>query len=139
MAKYHLQAKEVSSSNSSQVYSRQSRYLAYMTVTDNSEDIARVSCRDSGVDPLHVVPTDFKKTMLDASLGEILVTCEKLRWLIANGENVLKPEKRAVTGLLMMHKKAEIRYEPLGIVAALVSWNYPVHLCFQHANGSSIT
>jgi acyl-CoA reductase-like NAD-dependent aldehyde dehydrogenase len=64
--------------------------------------------------------------MLDASLGEILVTCEKLRWLIANGENVLKPEKRPVTGLLMMHKTAEIRYEPLGVVAALVSWNYPV-------------
>jgi acyl-CoA reductase-like NAD-dependent aldehyde dehydrogenase len=64
--------------------------------------------------------------MLDASLGEILVTCEKLRWLIANGEQVLKPERRPVTGLLMMHKRAEIRYEPLGVVAALVSWNYPV-------------
>lgn len=64
--------------------------------------------------------------MIDASLGEILVTCEKLRWLIANGEQVLSPEKRPVTGLLMMHKKAEIRYEPLGVVAALVSWNYPV-------------
>ena len=50
----------------------------------------------------------------------------ELRWLIANGENVLKPEKRPVTSLLMMHKRAEIRYEPLGVVAALVSWNYPV-------------
>ena len=64
--------------------------------------------------------------MVDASLGEILVTCEKLRWLIAYGEKYLVPERRQVTGLLMMHKKAEIRYEPLGVVAALVSWNYPV-------------
>jgi acyl-CoA reductase-like NAD-dependent aldehyde dehydrogenase len=69
--------------------------------------------------------------MIDASLGEILVTCEKLRWLIANGEAALKPEKRAVTGLLMMHKTAEIRYEPLGIVSALVSWNYPVSSSFD--------
>jgi len=66
--------------------------------------------------------------MIDASLGEILVTCEKLRWLIANGEQVLKPEKRPVTSVLMMHKRAEIRYEPLGVVAALVSWNYPVQV-----------
>ena len=70
--------------------------------------------------------------MIDASLGEILVTCEKLRWLIANGEKVLSPEKRPVTGLLMMHKKAEIRYEPLGVVAALVSWNYPVFTPYSH-------
>jgi acyl-CoA reductase-like NAD-dependent aldehyde dehydrogenase len=70
--------------------------------------------------------------MIDASLGEILVTCEKLRWLIANGEQVLKPEKRPVTGVLMMHKRAEIRYEPLGVVAALVSWNYPVLTLLWH-------
>jgi len=66
--------------------------------------------------------------MIDAALGEILVTCEKLRWLIANAEKVLKTEKRPVSGLLMMHKTAQVRYEPLGVVAALVSWNYPVHL-----------
>ena len=68
--------------------------------------------------------------MIDASLGEILVTCEKLRWLIENGERVLRPEKRPVTGLLMMHKTAQVRYEPLGVVAALVSWNYPVQKTF---------
>lgn len=64
--------------------------------------------------------------MIDAILGEILVTCEKLRWLIANGERFLKPEKRPVASVLMMHKRAELRYEPLGVVTALVSWNYPV-------------
>ena len=95
-------------------------------ILEHQEDIARVSCRDSGV-LRHFDPAfNLQKTMIDASLGEILVTCEKLRWLIANGKNVLRPEKRPVTSLLMMHKTAEIRYEPLGVVAALVSWNYPV-------------
>jgi acyl-CoA reductase-like NAD-dependent aldehyde dehydrogenase len=77
--------------------------------------------------------------MIDASLGEILVTCEKLRWLIAYGENFLKPEKRQVTGLLMMHKRAEIRYDPLGVVAALVSWNYPVPFQLTEKTNSSST
>jgi acyl-CoA reductase-like NAD-dependent aldehyde dehydrogenase len=83
-------------------------------VLENQETIARVACLDSG------------KTMVDASLGEILVTAEKLKWTIDHGEAALKPEKRP-TNLLMMYKKNEVIWEPLGVVAACVSWNYPFH------------
>lgn len=48
----------------------------------------RVSARDSG------------KVMLDAVLGEVIVTCEKLHWLIHEAEQHLKPEKRA-SGVLV--------------------------------------
>jgi hypothetical protein len=41
-----------------------------------------VSARDSG------------KTPLEAVLGEVVVTAEKLNWLIKNGEQVSKPCKR---------------------------------------------
>jgi acyl-CoA reductase-like NAD-dependent aldehyde dehydrogenase len=61
------------------------------------------------------------KTMLDASLGEILVTVEKLRWTIRHGEESLKSEKRD-TSFLMMYKWNEVVWEPLGVVAACVSW-----------------
>ncbi|KAI8934513.1 hypothetical protein NX059_008213 [Plenodomus lindquistii] len=83
-------------------------------ILENQEVIARVACLDSG------------KTMVDASLGEILVTAEKLRWTIKHGEEILKPEKRA-TNMLMMYKWNEVVWEPLGVVAACVSWNYPFH------------
>lgn len=43
----------------------------------------RVSARDSG------------KVMLDAILGEVIVTCEKLHWLIHHAQKHLKPEKRS--------------------------------------------
>lgn len=59
--------------------------------------------------------------MIDAALGEILVTVEKLQYLLDHGENALKPEKRP-TSWMMFYKKAEVRYEPLGVVCALVSW-----------------
>lgn len=86
-------------------------------ILDNQEDIARVACRDSG------------KTKLDASMGEIMVTLEKINWIIAHGERALSPSTRPGPSSLLMGlmKHAEVRYEPLGVVAAIVSWNYPLH------------
>ncbi|KAI1434801.1 Aldehyde/histidinol dehydrogenase [Xylaria sp. CBS 124048] len=83
-------------------------------VLDNQEQICRASSLDSG------------KTMIDAQLGEIMVTAEKLEWTIKHGEKALRPSKRP-TNLLLSYKKATVYYEPLGVVAAIVSWNYPFH------------
>jgi hypothetical protein len=33
--------------------------------------------------------------MVDASLGEIMATCEKITWLLDEGEKWLKPEYRS--------------------------------------------
>lgn len=86
--------------------------MAY--IMDHQEEICKVACLDSG------------KTMIDAALGEILVTVEKLSWTLKHGEKALSPSRRP-TNLLMMYKKNTVQYEPLGVVAALVSWNYPLH------------
>lgn len=83
-------------------------------VLDNQDQICHVSSLDSG------------KTLLDAELGEILVTAERLQWTIKHGEKALRPSWRP-TNLLMAYKRNSVRYEPLGVVAALVSWNYPFH------------
>ncbi|KAK5994958.1 Putative aldehyde dehydrogenase-like protein [Cladobotryum mycophilum] len=83
-------------------------------VMDNAEQICRVAGLDSG------------KTMVDAQLGEILVTVEKIQWTLAHGEKALRPSRRP-TNLLMSYKRNTVYYEPLGVVAALVSWNYPFH------------
>ncbi|KAJ6151485.1 hypothetical protein N7470_007082 [Penicillium chermesinum] len=69
---------------------------------------------------------DSGKTKVDASFGEILVTAEKLKWTIDHGENALRPSRRP-TNFLMMYKKNTVIYEPLGVVSAAVSWNYPFH------------
>ncbi|OAA75422.1 Aldehyde/histidinol dehydrogenase [Akanthomyces lecanii RCEF 1005] len=83
-------------------------------VLDNAEQICRVAGLDSG------------KTLVDAQLGEIMVTAERLQWTLLHGEQALRPERRP-TNLLMMYKRNTVRYEPMGVVAALVSWNYPFH------------
>ena len=76
---------------------------------NNQDTIVRAACLDSG------------KTRVDAIFGEILVTAEKLKWTIQHGENALKAERRP-TNFLMFYKKNEVRYEPLGVVSACVSW-----------------
>lgn len=83
-------------------------------VLENAEEICRVAGLDSG------------KTMVDAQLGEILVTVEKLQWTLKHGEKALATSSRP-TNFLMMYKKNKVVYEPMGVVAALVSWNYPFH------------
>ena len=83
-------------------------------VLDHQDDIVAACCLDSG------------KTKIDACFGEILVTVEKLKWTIEHGEKALLPSKRP-TNLLMCYKSNTVLYEPLGVVAACVSWNYPFH------------
>ncbi|WPG97979.1 aldehyde dehydrogenase [Acrodontium crateriforme] len=83
-------------------------------VLENQDVIVRAACLDSG------------KTRVDALFGEVLVTVEKLKWTIDHGERALTPERRP-TNLLMFYKHNQVRYEPLGVVSACVSWNYPFH------------
>ncbi|KAH9858318.1 meiotic sister-chromatid recombination aldehyde dehydrogenase [Lenzites betulinus] len=83
-------------------------------LVDNQEICAKVACRDTG------------KTMLDAALGEVITTCSKLDWLINHGERALSPESRS-NNLIMFYKSSWVQYEPLGVVAAITSWNYPLH------------
>ncbi|KAJ7739684.1 meiotic sister-chromatid recombination aldehyde dehydrogenase [Mycena maculata] len=83
-------------------------------LVENQEVCARTACRDTG------------KTLVDAALGEIITTCSKLGWLIDHGEKALRPESRA-NNLILCYKQSKVHYEPLGVVAAIVSWNYPLH------------
>eukprot|EP00981_Chlorochromonas_danica_P009772 scaffold2815_cov180-Ochromonas_danica.AAC.7 len=87
-------------------------------ITENQENCARVAVRESG------------KTMLDALIGEVLVTCEKLVWLAESGEKYLTREHRD-TGRLMMMKRVYVDFIPLGVIGAIVPWNYPFHNVFN--------
>ncbi|KAJ1860668.1 Meiotic Sister-Chromatid recombination aldehyde dehydrogenase [Coemansia sp. RSA 2703] len=83
-------------------------------VLAHQREICQVACRDSG------------KTLIDATLGEVLTTSAKLQWTIKNGEKALQDDERD-PGFMMMYKRARVVYQPRGVVSALVSWNYPFH------------
>jgi acyl-CoA reductase-like NAD-dependent aldehyde dehydrogenase len=85
------------------------KLLAY--TVDAKDEICLAVQRDSG------------KTRENALVGEIWPTCEKFRWMIKNGEKHLRPEP--VSSSFLIHKKARLEYHPLGVVAAIIPWNYP--------------
>jgi acyl-CoA reductase-like NAD-dependent aldehyde dehydrogenase len=87
-------------------------------ITENQVNCAKVAVRESG------------KTLLDALIGEVLVTCEKLTWLIDHGEDHLGREYRD-TGRMMMMKRVYVEFIPLGVIGAIVPWNYPFHNVFN--------
>jgi acyl-CoA reductase-like NAD-dependent aldehyde dehydrogenase len=71
-----------------------------------------------------LIVRDAGKTRENAMLGEIWPVCEKLRHTIASGEDALRPE--TVSAGLFAHKRAEIRYVPLGVIGIIAPWNYPL-------------
>ena len=87
-------------------------------ITANQETCARVAVRESG------------KTRLCTVLGEIMVTCEKLAWLADHGEQYLVPEHRK-SGRMMFMKSVRVEFVPLGVIGAIVPWNYPFHNVFN--------
>lgn len=88
--------------------------------TEEKETICRTMVRDTG------------KSKLDALLGEIVPTAEKLRWMIAYGEDCLKPEKRYGQGLFTVHKSAHIEFRPLPVLAVFAPNNYPYTNAMNH-------
>ena len=74
-------------------------------IVHHVEDLCRVASRDSG------------KPKVDALLGEILTTCEKIRTINQWGEVWLRPSYRP-TGLMMMHKSAFVEYVPFGVIGS---------------------
>ena len=57
---------------------------------------------------------------------QVLVTLEKLHWLISEGEAALRPEKRSA-GRVCFYKAASVEWHPRGVLGAIVPWNYPFH------------
>ena len=79
-----------------------------------------MSCRDSG------------KDMVGALMGEVLPTCEKVAWVLREGERWLAPEHRSCGVPLAVHKTARVEYHPLGVVGVIAPWNYPFHNMLNH-------
>ena len=88
-------------------------------ILEHQDDIVRLCCRDSG------------KTELGASFGEVLPSCEKIQWMIDNGERVLSPQRRSAARI-MAYKEAWVEYHPFGVLGVISPFNYPFTNFLNH-------
>jgi acyl-CoA reductase-like NAD-dependent aldehyde dehydrogenase len=71
-----------------------------------------------------LVHEETGKPLADAKL-EILLAIVHIDWAAKNAERVLGP-RRVRSGLVSLNQAAVLEYQPLGVVAVIGPWNYPV-------------
>jgi acyl-CoA reductase-like NAD-dependent aldehyde dehydrogenase len=71
-----------------------------------------------------LVHEETGKPLADAKL-EILLAIVHIDWAARNAERVLGP-RRVRAGLVALQHSATLEYQPVGVVAVIGPWNYPV-------------
>lgn len=65
-------------------------------------------------------------TLVEAYTSERFVCLDSLAWLAANLGNLLRRERLPVRQPHLLHKRAWLRYEPVGVAGIISTWNFPL-------------
>lgn len=74
---------------------------------------------------MDLVISETGKARTDAFAMEIFSSVDALQYYAKNAQKFLKPQKRKVHGLVGMVKRAELIYQPLGVIGIITPWNGP--------------
>ena len=66
------------------------------------------------------------KPRAEALFSDIFVSLDTAAYLAANAEKMLAPERVPHHNIAAKAKSGELRYEPLGVIGIISSWNYPL-------------
>ncbi|MEP0775016.1 MAG: aldehyde dehydrogenase family protein [Acidobacteriota bacterium] len=88
------------------------RWLAIMV--DEREELARLVARENG------------KPVAEVLLVDVFPACDALAYLARHAHRLLGFEPVRPRQVLFAHWRAGYRFDPLGVVAVIAPWNYPV-------------
>lgn len=71
---------------------------------------------------------EIAKPRHEALMGDILPLLSAIKWMEKRAPSILAPRAISGTPWWLRGMKARLRREPLGHVAIIATWNYPVHL-----------
>ncbi len=86
------------------------------SVADHADSLCRVVAEEMG------------KSEFEALTGDVLPLLACCRWLEKRGGRLLRPRRVRGGAFWQFGQRHEVRREPLGHVAIIATWNYPVQL-----------
>lgn len=89
---------------------------------------ARVLVASRVEDLARVVSDEVGKPTWEAATSDVFTLLNAMRWLERRAKRILRPSGLGGGGLLSLGVRAERRREPLGVVAIIATWNYPLQL-----------
>ncbi len=99
------------------------RSLAYRSAMLNSLRKEMLASRETLAD---AVVLESGKPRAEALFSDIFVSLDTAAYLAANAEKMLAPERVPHHNIAAKAKSGELRYEPLGVIGIISSWNYPL-------------
>jgi acyl-CoA reductase-like NAD-dependent aldehyde dehydrogenase len=79
------------------------------------------------------VISETAKPRVEAYTTELFPALDALAWLARNAPRLLAPERVRYRQPHLLHKRARMHYEPLGVVALIAPWNFPFAIPFTQA------
>lgn len=77
-----------------------------------------------------LVTAETGKPLVESYASEVAVAADNARWLAANLERTLRPERLRYPQPFLPHKRGALVHEPLGAVALIAPWNFPFSIPF---------
>jgi acyl-CoA reductase-like NAD-dependent aldehyde dehydrogenase len=79
------------------------------------------------------IVSESGKPLAEAYVHDLIVAADACSWLATNLGRVLREELLRFSQLVLRHKRGAIRYSPLGVVAVVSPWNFPLALPLRQA------
>ena len=76
------------------------------------------------------VISETAKPRVEAFTTELFPALDSLAWVTRNAPKLLAPERTRFTQPHLLHKRARMHYEPLGVVGVIAPWNFPFAIPF---------